>query len=461
MKRFNKMAYETPEDMVFGHATKPVTAVRDFKVGAGFVIPELNVAPAEGAEVSKEKMNNEMKNIAYSACERAVGIGLPAFQLEQEHISQQTSNPDWVAENTKIAVDVLEEFQDKYGIKTAYRATPADIRDEEKNFQMDDSPQYNLIMESCEAAVENGASFISIESVGGKSVSDYGIARADIKAMLFGIGVLGSMDMENMWTEIVKIAGKSKALPAGDTDCSQSNTAMFLAGGLTTKDNPHTLAALARAMGAARSLTAVECGAVGPLKDCGYENPIIKAISGVPIATEGKDAVCAHSDLMGNLVAAVTDVWSNESVYHREEMGGTTPQVWLQALGYETALMNASIEMGEEKTLRDIYTLADKYRDPQALILAYDNAYRIGEAIIKYADDPYLRAKAAAIEAGNIINEAVDAKKLYLTRFEKDSLDNAMKILEGLTDEADKFTKDCIRRYKRRVHDFNPKNYGL
>ena len=33
---------------------------------------------------------------------------------------------------------------------------------------------------------------------------------------------------------------------------------------------------------------------------------------------------------MGNLTAAVCDVWSNESVYHRQEMGGTTPEVWLQ-----------------------------------------------------------------------------------------------------------------------------------
>jgi len=463
MKRCTEMAYKDADDMVFGHAQKPVKAVRGFEVGNGRVVPELNVAPGEGAENSLEKMNSEMKNIAYSACQRAVGIGLPAFQLEREHIAQQTYNPTWAAENTQIEVGVLEDFEDEYGLQTSYRATPADIRDEEKGMPMIGSEQYNLVMETMEACAENGASFLSIETVGGKSVSDYGIARADMKAILFGIGVLGSMDMQNMWTEIVKIAGKTKALPAGDTDCSQSNTSMFLGGGLTTKDNPHTLAAITRAMGAARSLVAVECGCVGPLKDCGYENPIIKAITGVPIATEGKDAVCAHSDVMGNLIAGVTDVWSNESVYHREEMGGTTPQVWLQAVGFEAALMNSAIQMGDDyaKSLRDMYTMADKYRDPQALILAYDNAYRIGEAITKYGEDPYLRAKYAAIEAGTIINEAVDAKKLLLTRFEKDSLDSAMKTLEGLSDEVDAFTKECIKRYKRKVQDFDPKSYEL
>lgn len=455
------MAYDSADDMVFGHAPKPIKAVRGFELGVGKVVPELNVGPAEGAENSQELMDKEMKNIAYSACTRAVGIGLPAFQLEQEHIAQQTYNPSWAASNTQIEVGVLEDFEDEFGIKTSYRATPADIRDEEKGMPMIGSDQYNLVMETMENCAENGASFLSIETVGGKSVSDYGIARADMKAILFGIGVLGSMDMENMWTEIVKIAGKTKALPAGDTDCSQANTSMFLGGGLTTKDNPHTLAALTRAMAAARSLVAVECGAVGPLKDCGYENTIVKSVSGVPISSEGKDAVCAHSDLMGNLVCAVTDLWSNESVYHREEMGGTTPQVWLQATGYEAALMNTATEMGKGKELRDMYTMTDKFRDPQALILAYDNAYRIGEAIAKNGDNTYLRTKAAAIEAGNIINEAVDAKKLYLTRFEKDSLDSAMKTLEGLTDDVDAFSKECIKRYKRKVQDFDPKSYEL
>lgn len=208
-----------------------------------------------------------------------------------------------------------------------------------------------------------------------------------------------------------KICSKHNVIPGGDTNCSQSNTAMFLAGGLLDKDCSHTLAAIARAIGACNSLVAVECGAKGPLKDCGYENPIVKSISGVPIATEGKNAVCAHSDLMGNLIAGITDCWSNESVYHREEMGGTTPEVWLQATGYEAALMNTAIETENDKILRDLYTLADKYRDPQALILAYDNAHRIGRAIVEYGDDPYQRSIAGALEAGTIIREAVEDKK--------------------------------------------------
>ena len=123
--------------------------------------------------------------------------------------------------------------------------------------------------------------------------------------------------------------------------------------------------------------------------------------------------------------------------------------------------MNTALQTGQGEVLRDLYTLTDKYRDPQALILAYDNAYRIGEAIVSYGNDPYLRARAAALEAGAIINEAVDAKKMYLTRFERDSLDSALKILEALPTEVEQFTDDCIRRYSRKVSEFDPKSYEL
>lgn len=461
MKRFTKMVYRNPEELVFGHAKFPVSQRWNIQFGAGYVVPEIKVAPQEGTEESKERMTEECRSIAQSACERAVAVGLPAFMLEQEHVAQQTNNPEWAADNTQAQAEVLESYYDEYDIRVALRQTPADTRVEEKAPGLRGSDYDNALEESLEACAANGASDLCIESVGGKSVSDYGISRGDVRATLFGIGVLGSIDMEYIWKRIVKVCSKHDCRPAGDTDCAQANTSMFLGGGLLDKDIAHTSAALARAMAAARSLVAVECGALGPLKDCGYENSIVKAISGVPIATEGKNAVCAHSDLMGNLAAAVTDVWSNESVYHREEMGGTTPEVWLQATGYEAALMNTALQADEAETLRDLYTLTDKYRDPQGLILAYDNAYRIGEAIVKYGNDPYLRARAAALEAGKIINEASDAGKLYLTRFERDSLDSSIKTLEELPTDAEQFTDECLRAYSRKVPDFDPKSYEL
>ena len=459
-KRFTKMENKSADDLVFGKAANPVEYGFGVKLGVGEVVPNIKVAPAEGSETSVEGMVATCKNIAFSACDRAAAVGLPTVQIEQEHVAQQTKSREISAKTTAVQIEQLEELHDKYGTKTSLMSTIADIREEDMGGLR--GSDFDVMMdESFEACAENGTSILCVETIGGKVVSDYGISRGDIRAILYGIGLLGSIDMEYMWTKISDIASHHDCVPGGDTDCAQANTAMFLGGGLTSKNVSHTLAAVARAISGARSLVAVECGAVGPLKDCGYENPIVKAVGGVPICAEGKNATCAHSDLMGNLACAVVDCWSNESVYNREEMGGPTPGVWLQSLGYECALMNTATQIGTNKELRDTYVLADKYRDPQGVILAYDNAYKIGEAITAEGEDIYLRSRAAAIRAMELINEAVDEKRILLTRFERDTLDSTMKTYEQLPDDKDKFIKTCIKRYGRKVKEHDPSQYEL
>ena len=453
------MENASADEMVFGQTKHPVKMGLDQVMGGGEVVPNIKVAPAEGSEESIDGLEATSKNIAFAACDRAAAIGLPAIQIEMEHVQQQSISKEASARCTAVTFEELEKLHDKFGTKVSMMSTVADMREEENGLR---GSEFDVAMdESFEACAQNGASMLCIETVGGKVVSDYGISRGDARAILYGIGVLGSIDMEYMWTKIVDIAKRNNVVPGGDTDCAQANTAMFLAGGLTSKNVSHTIAAVARAIAGARSLVAIECGAQGPTKDCGYENPIVKAIGGVPICAEGKNATCAHSDLMGNLACAVVDCWSNESVYNREEMGGPTPGVWLQSLGYECALMNTATKINKEKDLRDIYTLADKYRDPQALILAYDNAYRIGEAIVAEGEDIYLRSRAAALEGISIINEAVDEKRMFLTRFERDSLDSAQKTIEQLPEDKDKFAKACIKRYGRKVKEHDPSQYEL
>ena len=453
------MENATADDMVFGQTKHPVKMGLDQVMGGGEVVPNIKVAPAEGSEESVEGLEATSKNIAFAATQRAAAIGLPAMQIEMEHVQQQSISEEASIRCTATTWEQLEELHDKYGTKVSLMSTIADMREEENGLR---GSEYDVAMDtSFEACAQNGASMLCIETIGGKVVSDYGIQRGDSRAILYGIGVLGSIDMEYMWTKIVDIAKRNNIVPGGDTDCAQANTAMFLAGGLTDKNVAHTLAAVARAIAGARSLVAIECGATGPTKDCGYENPIIKAIASVPICAEGKNATCAHSDLMGNLTAGVCDVWSNESVYNREEMGGPTPGVWLQSLGYECALMNTATQIGTNKELRDTYVLADKYRDPQGVILAYDNAYKIGEAITADGEDIYLRSRAAGLKAMDLINEAVEAKRIYLTRFERDTLDSTQKTFEQLPDTQDKFVKACIKRYGRKVKEHDPSQYEL
>ncbi len=460
VKKYTSMAYASADDMLFGNAKFPVKAGLGLEIGAGYTTPELNYAPRPQAGKSKEKLVKEYERITTDAMARMVQIGAPSIVLETEHVEQMTNNPEWGGAVAHAQKTIMEEYHDEYGIKCALRHTVGDIR-EDRDYLKLTGDKFDLLMESFEQCAKNGADLLSVESMGGKEVFDYAILRNDTAGILFGIGVLGSMDMETVWSGVADIAKKTGTVAAGDTDCAQANTAMFIAGGLLDKNLAHTIAIVARAISAGRSLCAYEAGATGPGKDCGYENTIIKAISGVPIAQEGKTSTCAHSDVMGNLTMQCCDLWSNESVEYHGEFGGTSVQCWSESLAYDCSLMNVALKTGKAKDLRDMLTLSDKYRDPQGYVLAYDNAYRVGEAIAKAGNDNYLRAKNAAVECCNIINEGVASGKLKLTRFEINALAKVKEELDALTDDSDKFMSDCLTKYKEEVAVFRPENYGL
>jgi len=137
----------------------------------------------------------------------------------------------------------------------------------------------------------------------------------------------------------------TEAVPGGDSACGFANTAMQLA---HQQMLPEVLAAVVRAMSAVRSLAAFEEGAVGPSKDCAYEGPIVKAITGVPISMEGKSASCAHFSPVGNIAAAMCDLWSNESVQNVRLLAGNAPEVFTESLIYDCRLMNVASSRGAE-----------------------------------------------------------------------------------------------------------------
>lgn len=460
VKKYTSMAYAKADDMLFGNAKFPVKAGLGLEIGAGFTTPEINYAPRPQAGKSKDKLIKEYERITTDVMARMVQIGAPSIVLETEHVEQMSNNPSWGAEVAHAQKTIMEEYHDEYGIKCALRHTIGDIR-EDRDFLQLRGDKYSVLLEAFEECAKSGADMLSVESMGGKEVFDYSILRNDTAGILFGIGVLGSMDMEMIWTDIAKIAKKTGTVAAGDTDCAQANTAMFIAGGLLDKNLAHTTAIVARAISAGRTLCGFEAGATGPGKDCGYENTIIKAISGVPIAQEGKSSTCAHSDLMGNVTMQCCDLWSNESVEYHGEFGGTTVQCWSESLAYDCAMMNTSLKLGKGKDLRDILALSDKYRDPQGYVVSYENAYKVGQAIAKDGNDNYLRAKNAAIESCNIVEEGINSGKLRLTRFETNALAKVKADLVALTDDADKFMSESLTKYKQEVAVFRPENYGL
>jgi methanol--5-hydroxybenzimidazolylcobamide Co-methyltransferase len=260
-----------------------------------------------------------------------------------------------------------------------------------------------------------------------------------------------------LWPQIVTIADEQGAIPGGDTDCAQANTAMFMAGGFTGKDVPHSLAALCRAIAAGRSLVAYECGATGPGKDCAYENPIIKAVTGLPMSMEGKTSACAHSSLCGNVTAAVCDLWSNEAVEYHRMFGGSTPGVFAEILSYDVAAMNAAIASDLQREYQACLVASDRYRSLHGFILSPDNAWTIGKALVDNNQSYYARARAAAITCGELM---LADPQMQFTSFEKESLLSYMKELQALPAAEEDFIDLCLDKY-RQVKGFLPEAYGL
>lgn len=455
-QKLTKMAYGSGEEMMFGTAKKPVKTKRGIEIGGGFVHPEVVPHPRPGSEKTMKTLLREYERANGDALERMVIVGHPTLQIENEHIYQMTHNPKWGGEIAAQTAKQMDDYLQKYGLKAAYRSTIADLRKPDMHHMRESDYTHDVIESFKECA--KFADIVSIESMGGKEIFDHAIIRNDIQGILFGIGVLGAIDMEWMWNQIVDIAKKNSCIAGGDTNCSCANTAMFMAGGMTSKDVPHVIAALSRAIAASRTLVAYECGATGPTKDCAYEDPIIKAMAGVPIATEGKTSACAHSDLCGNLIMAVCDLWSNEAVEYHDMFGASTTSVFAEILGYDCAQLNTAINLGYQQQMKEILVNSDMYRDSHSLILAPNNAWEVGNAIVgNRAKSNYASARAGAMKAGDII---LGDKQMKLTGLEKEALNKAMKDLAALPDSEGDFIDTCLKKYKN-VKGFNPASYGL
>ncbi|MBE0653220.1 MAG: methanol--corrinoid methyltransferase, partial [Bacteroidales bacterium] len=256
----------------------------------------------------------------------------------------------------------------------------------------------------------------SIESTGGKEVSDEALMMCDLKAVVFALSVLGVRDMQFLWKKIASLAKKHGKIAAGDSACGFANTAMVLA---EKKYIPRIFAALVRVISVVRSIVAMEEGAVGPDKDCAYEGPFLKAITGIPISMEGKTAACAHLSPLGNIASACCDLWSNESVQNIKLLSGMAPTAYLEQLEYDARLMNQALRAGtmHSHILQQLLVASDVYTDPQALILSPENVIRISRALVR-GESYVANAINGATEALDIIEEALQSGQMKLAEME-------------------------------------------
>ncbi len=446
----------TGGELIFGTARHPVRCGHDLMIGGGEVFPEINFTlPPMSLEPSTwESAVAHYAQISDMIMRGARRLKLPGLVVEFELLPPMTEHPEWGAEITRLLADGLRKAFEDEGLRSALRVTPTDLRDAVRPPRLRSGPIWETMRRSFEACAVAGADILSIESVGGKEVHDEAMMYGDLRGILFALGVLAPRDMEFLWDEIVRICDEHRVVPGGDSACGFANTAMQLA---SQNMVPEVLASVIRAASSVRSLVAVERGAIGPSKDCAYEGPVLKAITGIPIAMEGKSACCAHFSPVGNIAAAMCDLWSNESVQNVRLLSGFAPEAFLELLAYDCRLFNAAIASGSAGTYQRMLVESDALLSPQALILSPASTRRIAAAI-EAEQTHYRMTVAAARTAFSIIDEALRDGVLSLPKRELAWFARIEKGLLTIPDNEETLTAEMSETYR---HRFDPSSYGL
>jgi methanol---5-hydroxybenzimidazolylcobamide Co-methyltransferase len=414
--KYSSLTIGRPEELRFGRAPHPVTSRRGIVIGGGAVYPELNFTlPTMHIEESTlPEIREHYRSIVTEALERSIELGVQGVVFEFETLLEMTLKPEMGIELVRIMNAVCEDYYATRGIRSAIRLTPNDTRDYDRPPLMRSGPRLDAMLQLFEEGARAGGEFLSIESTGGKEVHDDALLYTDAKGVVFALAVLGVRDMSFLWKKIISVAKRTGVAAGGDTACGFANTAMVLA---EKKYIPRVFAAFDRAVSVVRTLVAHEEGAIGPDKDCGYEGPFLKAITGIPISMEGKTSACAHMSPVGNVAAAACDLWSNESVQNIKLLGGMAPTIYLEQLAYDARLMNESILQGSDSVLQKLLVDSDIRLDPQALVLSPSSVIAISKEIVdsKSHLEAALRAGTKALD---IIEEAHKAGGLALTERE-------------------------------------------
>ena len=457
--KYKHLTISNPSDLLFGIAPKPVKTRRGLLIGGGQVYTELNFTlPTMTIDESTlPKVYQHYREIVNGALSRALDLETQGIVLELETLLEMTKTPQIGIDIVKILNESCEEYYQKYGLKSEIRLTPNDLREFERPAKQRSSALLEPMMELFEQGMMAGGDLLSIESTGGKEISDEALMMCDIKTEVFALAVLGVRDMRFLWQKIVALAGKHGKIAAGDTACGFGNTAMVLA---EKKYIPKVFAALVRVISVVRTIVAIEEGAVGPDKDCGYEGPFLKAITGTPISMEGKTSACAHFSPLGNIAGACADLWSNESVQNIKLLSGMAPTVYLEQLEYDVRLMNEALKGGSVPSciLQGLMVSSDIYTDPQALILAPEHVIRLSETLVK--DDSYVaNARNGALKALDIIEETVQSGQMKLAENEIAYLPLLRDELESIPDSESDFVEMMLPMLDQ--SKFIPEEYGL
>jgi len=447
------MAYQSADELMFGHARSPVRCGFDLEIGNARVLPEINFT-LPGMQAGRDDLDailEQYQDMVNGVLCRLVALDAPGAVIEFEHLPMMTEEVEIGTAVTELLHGRLQAFYEQHGLRSALRVTVCDIREKTRPPRMRDGSDFHKMLDSLRESAVNGAHLLSIESTGGKEVSDRALLEADIPGLLLAIGILAPRDVRFLWHEITLASAHTHAQPAGDSGCAFGNTAMVLA---DQGHIPKVLAAVVRAMSSVRTWAAHESGALGPTKDCAYEGLVVKAITGCPASMEGKSAACAHFSHMGNIAMAACDLWSNESVQNTRLLSGYAPEVFTEILNYDCRLMNEALRTGQGRQLQSLLVGSDVRKSVHALIISPRSAFEIASAIVAQESD-FARVRAAGLRACQLIQEASDMP--WLSSVEMSWLERIETALKQHSDEQ-QILETGLARY---AGVYLPEEYGL
>lgn len=456
--KYSHLVIDDPEDLIFGDAPLKVITRRGLQIGGGRVYPEINFTlPAMEVSLNTlPEVKKHYREIVEGVLSRAVELHSQGLVLELETLLEMTRTPEIGIEVVKVMNEICERYYQEHQLPSEIRLTPNDLREFDRPPKCRTSGYLDAMFELFDKGSAAGGNLLSIESTGGKEISDDSLMMCDMKAFIFSQAVLGVRDMQFLWSHITDIAVKNKVLPGGDTACGFGNTAMVLA---DRHYIPRIFAAIARVATVVRTLIAIEEGAVGPDKDCGYEGPFLKAITGTPISMEGKTSACAHLSPVGNVAAAAADLWSNESVQNIKLLSGMAPVAYYEQLEYDVRLMNEAKKAGKKEslTLQKLLVNSDIHLDPQALVLAPESVIRISREIVR--GKTYLEATLkGCLESIRIINENLRNGQLKLDEKELMWVDMLEHDISEIPNDESMFVEMMLPQLEGK---FIPSEYGL
>jgi methanol--5-hydroxybenzimidazolylcobamide Co-methyltransferase len=135
LQHFEHLACENLNEFIYGVSKKPVTLKNGMVIGGGMIYPELNFTMPTML-ITKETMPEvlrQYKEIIEGACKRAKELYLQGFVAEVELLPPTTYNPQWGIDIVKTVKEVVNDYEQKYGLKTGIRITPVDIREDLKS----------------------------------------------------------------------------------------------------------------------------------------------------------------------------------------------------------------------------------------------------------------------------------------------------------------------------------------